>query len=252
MQSSPRPAPINRGWAVHPLAQRFTATTTDKEIPPSMTITDTRPSASRSRRQPAAPLFQPTTHIWATCTGRTSPTTADHEPFDVDAFLASLPSWRDYCEQPSLDSDHSIRGSAGQRLRGSLSARVTDELLREIAGDTFGAVRCSHKYLDAMRVVLGNQAHAEQFGYLLEMNTRTSFATQKVMRTILGQMDQAGVTFKKQALLGQGRVQAMHCYRRRPANVDPAALLNALYRRTEGEDSDWCASLTIPADEVPY
>ncbi|QPF74471.1 hypothetical protein G8A07_17130 [Roseateles sp. DAIF2] len=217
-----------------------------------MTPTDTQQGASRD---PAPPRFlpcQPIAHLQATCTGRTSPTAADLESFDVDAFLASLPSWRDYCEQPSRDSDRSIRGSAGRRLRDGLSARVSDELLREIASDTFGAVRCSQKYLNAMRVVLGNQAHAEQFGYLLEMNTRTSFATEKVMRTILGQMDQAGVTFKKQAVLGQGRVQAVHCYRRRPANVDPAALLNALYRRTESENSDWCASPTIPAYEVPY
>jgi len=217
-----------------------------------MTTTDTHQGASRDPARPRFLPCQPIAHLQATCAGRTSPTAADLEPFDVDAFLASLPSWRDYCEQSSWDSDRSIRGSAGHRLRGSVSAQVSDELLREIAGDTFGAVRCSRKYLDAMRIVLGNQAHAEQFGYILEMNTRTTFATEKVMRTILAQMEQAGVTFKKQAVLGQGRVQAMHCYRHRLANLDPAALLNALYRRNEGEDCAWRVPLTIPGDEVPY
>jgi hypothetical protein len=177
---------------------------------------------------------------------------SDLEPFDVDAFLASLPPWNISRQQPTREFDRRTRGSVGQRLRGDLSVQVSDKFLREFARDDLGAARCSQKYLDALRIVLGNQTHAEQFGYLLEMNTRTAFATEKVMRTILCQMDMAGVTFKKQAALGQGRVQAMHCYHRRPTNLDPALVLNALYRRAEGEDCTPRLPSTIAANEVPY
>lgn len=173
-------------------------------------------------------------------------------PFDIDAFLASLPPWREFREPPATDSTRHARGSAGQRLRASLAAKVPDETLREIARDTLGAVRCSQKYLDALRIVLGNQAHAEEFGYLLEMNTRTDFATEKVMRTILGQMEQAGITFKKLVVLGQGRSQAVHCYRGSAARRDPTDVLNALLRRAEGECCVDDSPINIQAEDVPY
>lgn len=200
-----------------------------------MTTTDVSPGAGPGRAPPAVFLPVPTP-----------------ESFDVDAFLAGLPPWREFQEPRARDTDRYARGSAGQRLRASLAAKVSDEMLREIARDTLGAVRCSQKYLDALRIVLGNQAHAEEFGYLLEMNTRTDFATEKVMRTILGQMEQAGITFKKLVVLGHGRSQAIHCFRRCAARRDPEDVLNALLRRTEGECSVDDSPTTIQAEDVPY
>lgn len=129
---------------------------------------------------------------------------------------------------------------------------VSDEFLRDVAKQTLGALRCSQGYLDALRIVLGNQAHAELHGYLLEMNTRTTFASDKVMRTILRQMEEAGITFRKQVGLGHGRVQVMHCYRRRTPAMDPAAALETMYRQSEGECTTPSAASPVPADEVPY
>lgn len=173
--------------------------------------------------------------------------------FDIDAFLASLPPPGRCIREDHHEDDYKhARGSAGQRLRPAITTKVPDELLREIAVDALGAVRCSQKYLAALRIVLGNQAHAERFGYLLELNTRTTFTTDKVMRTILGQMQAAGVTFKKQVALGLGRVQAMHCYRRNTRRTHPADQLNYLCRQTEGVDHGLVTPVAVAAEYVPY
>lgn len=156
------------------------------------------------------------------------------------------------CATPRQAEAHSSQGSAGYRLRPHLSASLPEPLLREIATDTLGAVRCSRKYLDALRIVIGNQADAELFGYLLELNTRTPFATTKTMRTILGQLEAVGLTFKKRMALGHGRVQYIHCHRRRGAKLRPADMLNVLYRRTEGSSRTAPSCAVAAPAEVPY
>jgi len=176
----------------------------------------------------------------------------DAEPFDIEAALARLPPSGLVRERGSEDDNKETRGYAGQRLRAGLRANCCDGFLRDIAHDTLGAVRCSQKYLDALRIVLGNQAHAERFGYLLEMNTRTTFTSEKVMRTILGQLEAAGITFKKQVILGQGRAQAVHCFRRRLSMGELVEALRTLYRLAEGEDRSMHAAIDIATGEVPY
>jgi hypothetical protein len=133
----------------------------------------------------------------------------------------------------------SERGAAGYRLRANLVADIGDVPLREFAATVLNAKRCSKQYLYALRIVLGNQADAEQHGYLLEMNLRVPFAPVQVMRTIINQMAAAKISFGKMVLLGRGWPQVVQCFRSAepgPAEPDEAALLNAHHRKQEAKD----------------
>lgn len=174
------------------------------------------------------------------------------QEFDLDAALAALPS-----HAPTAVS--SYQGGAGIRLRPHLVADISDGLLREFARDTLKAARMSEQYLDALRVVLGNQAEAERMGYVLEMNLRTSFAPVGIVRTIVNQMRRAGRTFGKTVVLGKGRSQVVQCFASKSYRHESAqAELAFLDRRDEeaagkapervSAADPWC----IPAGEVPY
>ena len=151
--------------------------------------------------------------------------------FDLDAAMAALPPEGPAC--PSL----SDRGAAGVRLRACFVADISDALLREMARETLGAVRCSEQYLDALRVILGNQAQAEKYGYVLEMNQRVSFASPNVMRTIIDQMQAAGVSFGSVGGYGQGRSQVVQCFSGKVgSHRGPVAELEHRDRQQEAED----------------
>lgn len=146
--------------------------------------------------------------------------------FDLDAAFAALPP-----ATPSGSTSPTYRGQAGIRLRPYHVADISDVVLREFARETLGAARCSESYLDALRVVLGNQADAERFGYVLEMNRRTSFATERTMRTIIEQMEAAGITKGVTVGLGEGRVQVVQVYHGDPSmKLEPAEALDFLER----------------------
>ena len=135
-----------------------------------------------------------------------------------------------------------------------LQADISDDLLREFARDTLGAQRCSEQYLDALRVVLGNQAHAERWGYVLEMNVRVPFASVQTMRTIIQQMQKAGITFGRLVALGQGRSQEVQCFgRQRPEcrEAEAGRELERIFRAYEPEPAPYrCADIT--EGDVPY
>ena len=123
--------------------------------------------------------------------------------FDLDSAMAKLPGDGYWMRN---------KGSVGTRLREYLKADISDKLLREFAQDVLGAKRLNEGYLFALRIVLGNQAHAEQNNYILEMNTRTSFSTEHTMRNIIGQMNKAGILTKEPKFLGDGRWAAISAY----------------------------------------
>ncbi len=128
------------------------------------------------------------------------------ESFDFAAAWAALPP-------PSVAfSQTSPEGAAGRRLQGRLQTTLSDLLLREFARDVLKAQRIRPGYLDALRVVLGNQAHAERGGYTLEQNLRVNFASFQEMRTINYQMRDAGITEDHVVTLGAGRVQVVQCF----------------------------------------
>ena len=153
------------------------------------------------------------------------------ESFDLDTAMAALPP-----DGPGRVPT-SDRGAAGVRLRACYVADISDDLLREMARETLGATRCSEQYLDALRVILGNQAQAEKYGYVLEMNQRVSFASQKVMRTIIDQMQAAGVSFGSVVGLGAGRSQVVQCFSGKVgSHRDPVAELEHRDRQQEAAD----------------
>lgn len=154
---------------------------------------------------------------------------AARDRFDLEAALALLPP-------PSAPRPEAVFGNVGQRLRAELRTTTPEPVLRLLARESLGAVRMSSKYLEALRVVLGNQAEAERRGYLVELNVRTSFATERTMRTILDQMKAAGVTFTKTVSLGPGRCQDVQCFGRLRAacsDADAPVELERCYRKTE-------------------
>lgn len=177
---------------------------------------------------------------------------AARERFDLEATWAALPP---PCAEPAPTRP---RGAAGYRLRGHLRTSWPEPLLKEFARETLGAVRIREGYLDALRVVLGNQAHAERHGYTLEQNIRVDFASVQVMRTINAQMKAAGITEDRPVGLGAGRVQTVQCFipDRRPKAEDLCAVLR---REEEQAARLWKllppkASMPacITAEDVPY
>ena len=191
------------------------------------------------------------------------------ESFDLDAAIEALPSHGAVALRD--------QGSDGRvRLRGHLVADISDDLLREFARDSLRAKRCSEQYLDALRIVLGNQADAERCGYVLEMNQRVSFAPQRIMRTIIDQMQAARVSYGTVVGLGKGRSQVVQCFANEErrhrvttagmTNEGATAELERLDRKQEASDDarreaamalgrhpqrcNWCS--TIPEAEVPY
>src|SRR3990167_1976683 len=131
---------------------------------------------------------------------------AARDRFDIDAVWAALPP-------PSATAPQvSPKGAAGRRLQGHLKTTLPEPLLREFAREVLGAERIRVGYLEALRVVLGNQAQAERRGYTLEQNLRVDFATEREMRTINEQMRAAGITKDQMAALGAGRVQTVQCF----------------------------------------
>ncbi len=151
-----------------------------------------------------------------------------------------------------------IQGAAGRRLQERHTTNLSEDLLKEYARDDLGAQRISEKYLDALRIVLGNQAHALRYGYDVEMNQRVSFATPKVMRTIVDQMAAAGISQGKAVGLGNGRRQVIQCFsgnqERQPLawSGDPAEELERMYRSREAEDRyDLTRHPSIQDDDIP-
>lgn len=175
---------------------------------------------------------------------------AARERFNLEATWAGLP--------PATEPRTKLtqKGAAGQRLRADLRTYWPEPLLREFARDTLGAVRIRSGYLEALRVVLGNQAHAERHGYTLEQNVRVDFASVQVMRTINEQMNTAGITQGRTVALGNGRVQTMQVFV--PVWTPRVEDLCAVMRREEeqAEARLGTRAATIPdcinAEDIPY
>ena len=133
------------------------------------------------------------------------------------------------------------------RLRAGFASEISDELLREFVREVLGAQGISAGYLDALRIVLGNQANAERLGYLLEMNIRTRFASERTMRTIIDQMSAAGIANAVGVGLGKGKAQTVRVFPSAlvdlaPAedligHTDPAEQLSAIERAQEERDA---------------
>lgn len=150
--------------------------------------------------------------------------------FDLDAAMAALPRGSNWASR---------QGAAGVRPRHDLVANISDDLLREIAGSSLNAKRCSTDYLDALRIVLANQADADRRGYVLEVNQRNGFAPARVIRTIIKQMQAAGISWGHPVWLGPGRASTVQCLGRDPAEAPEGGRgrdLDTVYRLVEARD----------------
>lgn len=148
--------------------------------------------------------------------------------FDLDAAMAALPPYS------ALHPDQAQTGGR-HRLRGGLRSGLSPSDLRDLARE-LGAQRVNAQYLDALCIVVGNQARAERFGYVLELNVRVPFTSERTMRTILHQMKAAGITFSQVIPLGHGRSQLVQCFgRARPPcpDEDGPEELERSYRQVE-------------------
>ena len=156
------------------------------------------------------------------------------DSFDPDESLAALDLIPN--PPPVAGSSMSVRGGAGFRLEAGESASISPSLLREFAKIELHAKRCADDYFDALRVVLGNQARAELHGYVLEMNHRVSFASERVMRTIINQMKVARISFGCVVVLGGGRSQVVQCFANKAGlHPTPEHELEYLDRKIEAE-----------------
>jgi hypothetical protein len=147
------------------------------------------------------------------------------EPFDFDAVWTALPKATEALPKVSE------QGAAGRRLRGRLRTNLPEPLLKEFARDVLKAQRIRVGYLEALRVVLGNQAQAERGGYTLQQSIRVDFASEREMRTINDQMKAAGITEGRVVVTGAGRVQTVQCFA--PSTKARASDLCTMLRREE-------------------
>lgn len=154
----------------------------------------------------------------------TTPTPARIEwaPVELEAFMEALPP------PPIPASRPSLYGRIGKRVQEHMRTALPEDDLREFAREVLGAQRMSAAYLDALRITLGNQAHAERYRVLLELNIKTPHApsiTERTMRTIIDQMTDAGITQGVHVGLGEGRAQVVQGFFPSTPRPDLAALL---------------------------
>lgn len=122
-----------------------------------------------------------------------------------------------------------------------------DALLREWARDTLGAVRCSASYLAALRITLGNMARAHRHGATLHLTADAPFASRQTMRTILGQLLEAGL------VTSRGTRDAGAFTYRSASPADDSHPLERLYR--EAEDmafNRYRQSVGLCVGDIPY
>ncbi|WP_290870834.1 hypothetical protein, partial [Aquabacterium sp.] len=150
---------------------------------------------------------------------------------------------------PMTPHTSNFNGNAGRRMRADISASIPDDLLRDFAREHLGAQRPNTGYLSSLRIVLGNQAHAERTGHTLEMNIRSEAGSERTMRTIIDQMKHAGITERRMVFLGQGRKQEVQCYVPAPL---PRVSLNSYLRVEEArlEAGRRCAALASSVPDV--
>ena len=86
-------------------------------------------------------------------------------------------------------------------------------------------------YLSALRVALGNQNRAERYGYDLEMNLDTLFATERTMCTI-GPVAQISIFVYSVATDGKpAQADLIRLADGKPAYADPICALDAIAQR---------------------
>lgn len=127
------------------------------------------------------------------------------------------------------------------------SGDYPEPLLREWSQEALGAVRCRPEYLTALRIVLGSMARADRHGATLHLSTDAPFATRATMRTILGQLQGAGLVTMRESL---GAVVYLY---QGQTPLDDHGPLERLYREAEeAAFRRYRQSIGLCVGDVPY
>jgi hypothetical protein len=139
------------------------------------------------------------------------------------------------------------------RLSSQHSTNYPEPLLREWANSALGARRCSADYLAALRTVLGNMSLADRLGVKLTFCIKVDFTTERTMRTILGQLRDAGQLQTKAWIDSLGRPHQSAVYRGRMVADHERNLYVRLQRAQEEVDFHRSMhALGLEAADCPY
>ncbi len=133
----------------------------------------------------------------------------------------------------------------------SCLSHYPESTLREWAEQALGAQRCSEKYLEALRIVLGNMSRADRHGAMLRLSTTEAFTTRQTMRTLLEQLTSAGLV-ERWGTTQQG------CYRYRGKHPTGRRLTaeehyNLMQQAAEDAAFErYCRAIGISKDDCPY
>ncbi|MBK1684850.1 hypothetical protein CKO18_14925 [Rhodoferax fermentans] len=127
-------------------------------------------------------------------------------------------------------------------------------LLREFACATLGAKRVSEKYLDTLGSVLHSFAVADRAGGEVVLSQRSAqHGEPQTIRTIQGQMVDAGLLVKEVRSQGHGFVGSVFVYSPRRHSKATWDDLNAACRAAEQDGvSLWPLPANIRPGDVPY
>lgn len=107
--------------------------------------------------------------------------------------------------------------------------------------------RCRKDSLNALRVVLGNQAYAERIGGQLQMSREVSFATQQTMRTLIDRFASEGLAKKERRMTAPGCVNEVAVFRGVPSNHGVYENEYIRLQRTQ-EEEDFYRMVVFPAE----
>jgi hypothetical protein len=129
-------------------------------------------------------------------------------------------------------------------------------LLREFAKETLKAKRMSAGYISTLGAILGKFADAdEDGGECLIARRSEQLGTDREVRTIQGQLFNAGVLINETRSQGRGFVGAVFVYSPNPPyryRKATAAYLEKSYREHEGEWPCHALPVNLQPEDVPY
>ncbi len=146
------------------------------------------------------------------------------------------------------------------KLSTNYAARCPDHVLIDFAKHTLGMQRCRADSMDALRVILGNQAHAEQIGGRLRLSRTAGFASEQTVRTLIDRFVDAGLARKERLTCARGRTNDIAVFKGVPqdrGHYDHEYI--RLQRAQEAEDwrrmvifPGWDQACPVPSEDVPY
>lgn len=86
------------------------------------------------------------------------------------------------------------------KLSHDYAATCSDDTLIDFAKNALGMERCRKNSIDALRIILGNQAYAERNDFRLRLSRTAGFASEQTLRTLIDRFVAAGFARKKKLM----------------------------------------------------